>query len=153
MSTPYEQGTDDLPAACGDKREEPFETGRRSEVTGTSSAPRQCVRVTVGAEGDITEIDFLTDDYQRMAPKELSEVLVAAVWEARKRALEQVAESTSAPRPPEAGIDNPPRGGSAPARPPSEKLNSPPSVGANADDGKPGNSGLLRWIALGDFAD
>ncbi|MFJ8027711.1 YbaB/EbfC family nucleoid-associated protein [Streptomyces sp. NPDC096311] len=148
-----EQGTDDLHAACGDNREEPFETGRRSEVTGTSSAPRHTVRVTVGAEGDVSEIDLPIDAYQPMAPKELSEVLVTAVSEAQKRALEQVAEWTSAPRPPEAEIGNPPRGGCEPARPPSEKLNSPPSVGANADDGKPGNSGLLRWIAPGDFAD
>ena len=105
MSTPYDQGIDDLMALYRKQREEAAETRRRiNEVTGTGVAPRQSVKISVSANGDITAIDFPTGAYRRMPPKELSEALMTAFAQAREKALEQVAELTSLGLPPGVGV-------------------------------------------------
>ncbi|WP_329172971.1 YbaB/EbfC family nucleoid-associated protein [Streptomyces sp. NBC_01477] len=101
MTTPYDQDIEGLLELYRKQREEAVETRRRiNEVTGTATAPRQTVKVTVGAQGDVTAIDFPTGAYHRMAPKELSDVLLATIREARADALEKVAELTSLALPP-----------------------------------------------------
>lgn len=96
MSGQYDQEIEDLLALYRRQRAEAAETRRRiNEVTGTATAPRQAVKVTVSAQGDVTAIDFPTGAYHGLAPKELSEILLATIHQARAKALEQVAELTS----------------------------------------------------------
>ncbi|MFD7905910.1 YbaB/EbfC family nucleoid-associated protein [Kitasatospora sp. NPDC059722] len=100
-TTPYDQGIEDLLALYHRQREEAVETRRRiNEVTSTATAPRQTVEVTVTAQGEVTAIDFPTGAFRRMAPKELSELLLATIRQARAQALQQVAELTSLGLPP-----------------------------------------------------
>ncbi|MBY8888869.1 YbaB/EbfC family nucleoid-associated protein [Streptomyces sp. PTM05] len=96
MSSPYDQEIEDLLALYRKQREEAVETRRRiNEVTGTATAPRQTVKATVNAQGELTAIEFPTGAYHRMAPKELSEALMTTIRQARANALEAVAELTS----------------------------------------------------------
>ncbi|MFJ6836862.1 YbaB/EbfC family nucleoid-associated protein [Streptomyces sp. NPDC091209] len=101
MSSPYDQEIDDLLALYQRRRAEAAETRRRiNEVTGTATAPRQTVKATVSSQGDVTAIEFPTGAYHRLAPRELSEILLATIRQARAAALEQVAELTSLALPP-----------------------------------------------------
>ncbi|WP_416482857.1 YbaB/EbfC family nucleoid-associated protein [Streptomyces sp. CL12] len=93
MSSPYDQEIEDLLALYRKQRTEAVETRRRiNEVTGTATAPRQTVKATVNAQGEVTAIEFPTGAYHRMAPKELSEALLSTIRQARANALEAVAE-------------------------------------------------------------
>nr|WP_239154564.1 YbaB/EbfC family nucleoid-associated protein [Streptomyces sp. SID14446] len=74
------------------QREQAAETRRRiNATTSTATAPRQTVKVTVGAQGEVTAIEFPTGAYRRMAPKELADVLLATIQQARSEALDGVA--------------------------------------------------------------
>jgi DNA-binding protein YbaB len=66
--------------------------GKVAEVSGSATAPRRSVKVTVGAGGEVSGIEFLTDAYKRMPPAELSEVLLSTINEARTAAHTAVAE-------------------------------------------------------------
>ncbi|MFI9645505.1 YbaB/EbfC family nucleoid-associated protein [Streptomyces sp. NPDC052040] len=93
MSSPYDQEIEDLLALYRKQREEAVEARRRiNEVTGTATAPRQTVKATVNAQGEVTAIEFPTGAYHRMTPKELSEALMSTIRQARANALEAVAE-------------------------------------------------------------
>lgn len=101
MTTPYDQGIEDMLALYQKQRAEASETRRRiNEVTGTGTAPRQSVKVTVTAQGELTAVEFPTGAYHRMAPKELSEALMAAFAEARADAMTKVTELTDLRLPP-----------------------------------------------------
>ncbi|WP_329530456.1 YbaB/EbfC family nucleoid-associated protein [Streptomyces sp. NBC_01450] len=96
MSTPYDQKIEELLAQYREQRDESAETRRRiNEVSATVTAPRQAVKVTVGAQGQISAIEFPTGAYRRMAPKELADLLITTIQEARAKALEQVGEVVS----------------------------------------------------------
>ncbi|MCH0567247.1 YbaB/EbfC family nucleoid-associated protein [Streptomyces sp. MUM 2J] len=96
MTSPYDQEIEDLLALYRKQREEAAETRRQiNEVTGTATAPRQTVKATVNAQGEVVAIEFPTGAYHRMPPKELSEALLATLRQARANALEAVAEVTS----------------------------------------------------------
>jgi hypothetical protein len=56
---------------------------RIREITGTASAPRQSVKVTVGVQGEVTALEFPTGAYKRMAPRELAEAVLAVIGEAK----------------------------------------------------------------------
>lgn len=49
------------------------------------------MKITVGAQGEVTAIEFPTGAYRRMAPKELADVLLTTLRQARAEALEGVA--------------------------------------------------------------
>jgi hypothetical protein len=53
----------------------------------------------VSARGDVTAIEFPTEAYKRMPPKELSEVLLATISEARDNALKAVQDTMAAELP------------------------------------------------------
>ncbi|MEW2520817.1 YbaB/EbfC family nucleoid-associated protein [Actinacidiphila alni] len=96
MSTPYDRSIEELLALYRRQREEAVETRRRiNEVTGTATAPRQAVKVTVGAQGEVTALEFPTGAYRRMAPKELADLLVSTIAEARADALDKVSDAVS----------------------------------------------------------
>ncbi|MFE4630171.1 YbaB/EbfC family nucleoid-associated protein [Streptomyces mirabilis] len=92
MPSPYDQQIEDLLEQYRRQRDEAAETRRRiNETTATVTAPRQTVKITVGAQGEVTAIEFPTGAYRRMAPKELADVLLATLRQARAEALEGVA--------------------------------------------------------------
>ncbi|MFD4644475.1 YbaB/EbfC family nucleoid-associated protein [Lentzea sp. NPDC058436] len=75
------------------QRESLAETQRRMrEISGVAVAPRQAVKVAVNSNGELTEITFPTGAYKNMAPKELADVLLAVVGEARANAMKSVME-------------------------------------------------------------
>ncbi|MET8954170.1 YbaB/EbfC family nucleoid-associated protein [Streptomyces sp. NPDC004393] len=93
MTSPYDEEIEDLLALYRRQRAEAVEARRRiNEVTGTATAPRQTVKATVNAQGEVTAIEFPTGAYHRMTPKELSEALLTTIRQARANALEAVAE-------------------------------------------------------------
>ncbi|MER7752795.1 YbaB/EbfC family nucleoid-associated protein [Kitasatospora sp. NPDC097643] len=101
MSSPYDQEIEDLLALYARQREEAAETRRRiAATTATATDPRQAVKVTVGAQGELTAIEFPTGAYRRMAPKELADLLVTTAARAREEALETVAGVVSDGLPP-----------------------------------------------------
>ncbi|MER8184556.1 YbaB/EbfC family nucleoid-associated protein [Kitasatospora sp. NPDC094015] len=92
MSSTYDQEIEELLALYQRQRAGAAETRRRiNATTGTATAPRQSVKVTVTAQGDVTGIEFPTGAYRRLTPKELSEALLTTIADARHDALEQVA--------------------------------------------------------------
>ncbi|MET7941244.1 YbaB/EbfC family nucleoid-associated protein [Streptomyces sp. NPDC005302] len=101
MPSPYDQQIEDLLEQYRRQREEAAETRRRiNATTSTATAPRQTVKVTVGAQGEVTAIEFPTGAYRRMAPKELADVLLATLQQARSEALEGAAGVLAGELPP-----------------------------------------------------
>ncbi|MFE7122110.1 YbaB/EbfC family nucleoid-associated protein [Streptomyces sp. NPDC057654] len=93
MSTPYDQQIEDLLAEYRDAREQAVDTRRQiNEVQATVTAPRQVVKATVGAQGQVLALDFPTGAYRNMAPKDLSRVIRTTLDQARAKALSQVME-------------------------------------------------------------
>jgi DNA-binding protein YbaB len=87
----YEQEIEELMAEYRRRREEADTTRRRiNESAGTATAPRKAVKVTVTARGEVTDIEFPTAAFRRMAPKELADILKATIAEARQKALAEV---------------------------------------------------------------
>ncbi|MFF4490843.1 YbaB/EbfC family nucleoid-associated protein [Streptomyces sp. NPDC001544] len=100
MSSPYDQQIEELLADYRKQRDQAFESRQQiNAVTATAMAPRQVVRVTVGAQGQITELDFPTGAYRNMAPKDLARVIQATVDKARAQALKKVTETVTAAMP------------------------------------------------------
>jgi len=93
MTSPYDEEIERLLAQYRQQREEAAATRQRiNETTGTATAPRQTVKVTVGAQGDVTAIEFPTGAYRRLAPKELADILLATIQQARADAMERVGD-------------------------------------------------------------
>jgi DNA-binding protein YbaB len=59
-------------------------------ISGTATAKRQAVKVTVGVQGNITALEFPTGAYKRMPPAELSEAILATAAAARQKALDNL---------------------------------------------------------------
>ncbi|MDC2959595.1 MULTISPECIES: YbaB/EbfC family nucleoid-associated protein [Streptomyces] len=92
MPGPYDQQIEDLLAQYRRQRDAAAETRRRiNETTATVTAPRQTVKITVGAQGEVTAVEFPTGAYRRMAPRELADVLLTTLQQARAEALRSVA--------------------------------------------------------------
>ncbi|MCG6495632.1 YbaB/EbfC family nucleoid-associated protein [Kitasatospora sp. A2-31] len=101
MSSPYDEQIEDLLAQYERQRAEAAETRRRiAETTATAADPRQAVKVTVGAQGELTAVEFPTGAYRRMAPKELADLLVTTVARARAEAQEAAAAVVTGQLPP-----------------------------------------------------
>jgi DNA-binding protein YbaB len=63
-----------------------------SELTASATAPRETVKVTVGAQGDVRSIEFPAGAYKRMAPAELSAAVMATINEAKDKAQQMLSE-------------------------------------------------------------
>ncbi|WP_326782854.1 YbaB/EbfC family nucleoid-associated protein [Streptomyces sp. NBC_00151] len=63
-----------------------------ASVSCSAAAPRNTVKVTVGAQGDISGLEFPTKAYRKMTPKELADAILKAVSDARNKAKIEVAE-------------------------------------------------------------
>lgn len=62
------------------------------DLTASVTAPRETVKVTVGAQGEVRSIEFPTGAYKRMAPAELSTALMDALNEAKDKAQAMLSE-------------------------------------------------------------
>ncbi|MFB9909040.1 YbaB/EbfC family nucleoid-associated protein [Allokutzneria oryzae] len=93
MSTPYDDEIEALLARYEQQRHDAVDCHRRMrEVSVTVTAPKRALTVTVGPQGELTNVDFPTGAYRTMAPKELAALLMKTVATAREQALESVAE-------------------------------------------------------------
>jgi DNA-binding protein YbaB len=100
MSTPYDQQIEDLLSEYREAREKAADTRLRiNQIEATVTAPRRAVKVTVGAQGQVTAVDFPTNAYRTMAPKELSKLIVTTLEKARAQALDKVMETALGPMP------------------------------------------------------
>jgi DNA-binding protein YbaB len=70
------------------------------EVSGTATSPRRELTVTVEHNGGLTDIKFTGSAYRRMAPNELSELILSTVAEAKEKATEAAAEVMAPMLPP-----------------------------------------------------
>lgn len=101
MSSPYDQEIENLLEQYRKQREEAVETRRQiNELTSTATAQRRTVKVTVSAQGEVTGIEFPTGAYRRLAPKELADILITTIQQARADALERVGDLMSEKLPP-----------------------------------------------------
>ncbi|WP_163010876.1 YbaB/EbfC family nucleoid-associated protein [Streptomyces dangxiongensis] len=93
MSTPFDEQIEELRTGYQARLAQIGELQRRmSEVTGTATAKAQAMKVTVGPQGELLSVEFPTGAYRSMAPKELSDLIVATVQEARGKATAALAE-------------------------------------------------------------
>jgi DNA-binding protein YbaB len=89
----YDQMIEELTAEYERRRARSGELRRQmTEITATVTAPRNVVKVTVGAQGDVRDIEFPAGAYKRMAPAELSSALIEAIAEAKEKAHEKLKE-------------------------------------------------------------
>ncbi|WP_406122651.1 YbaB/EbfC family nucleoid-associated protein [Streptomyces canus] len=96
MSSPYDQHIEELLGAYRRERAQIGELQRTMrEVKASATAPRQALKVTVNSQGEVTEIEFPTGAYKRMAPVELSQMLLTTIQKARTTAMAEVAEVLS----------------------------------------------------------
>jgi DNA-binding protein YbaB len=96
VSSPYDQHIEELLGAYRRERAQVGELQTRMrEVKASVTAPRQALKVTVNAQGEVTEIAFPTGAYKRMAPVELSQLLLTTIQKARSKATADVAEVLS----------------------------------------------------------
>ncbi|MER5431711.1 YbaB/EbfC family nucleoid-associated protein [Streptomyces sp. NPDC002588] len=64
---------------------------RINSIAVTEVSRRETVKVTVGARGEVSALEFPTTAYRRMAPAELSEVILDTLAKARAKALAEAA--------------------------------------------------------------
>ncbi|GAA3945593.1 YbaB/EbfC family nucleoid-associated protein [Actinoplanes auranticolor] len=72
-------------------------------LTATATSPRREVSITVGQNGVMTDIRFPTGAHKRLAPADLTELIMATYTEAKENVMQQAA-ATLAPMLPE-GMD------------------------------------------------
>jgi DNA-binding protein YbaB len=93
MTSPYDRIAEQAMADYTRRLDEIADSQRRmAEVTATATAPRQVVTVTVGGQGEVTDIKFPSGAYKNMAPGELSSVILRTIGDARSQALGKAAE-------------------------------------------------------------
>jgi hypothetical protein len=93
MMTIYDRQIEELTAEYRRRRAQAGELRRKiGEISGCATAPREVVKVTVGAQGEVRAVEFPTGAYKRMAPAELAGTLMATIGEARDKALAAVGE-------------------------------------------------------------
>ncbi|MCF3961799.1 YbaB/EbfC family nucleoid-associated protein [Streptomyces fuscigenes] len=138
MTSPYDEQIEDLLQQYRAQREEAAETRRRiNEISGTATAPRQVVKVTVGAQGEVTALEFPTGAYRRLPPKELADVLMTTIQQARADALTRVGDLMSAQLPPGVSMDGLLRGEVDATQMLPEAPAMPESVREYVDKGRP----------------
>lgn len=104
MSLPFEQELEGIMEEFRKRRAHTAELQRNiREISATGTTPRQTVKVTVGAQGDLTGIDFPNGAYKRMTPIELSEAVMSAAAEAKTKARNALRELMQPELP--AGLD------------------------------------------------
>lgn len=62
------------------------------EISATATSPRREVSVTVKHTGGVTDIKFTGSSYRRMAPNELSSLIMTTIADAKEQAADAAAE-------------------------------------------------------------
>jgi DNA-binding protein YbaB len=89
----YDQMIEELTAEYQRRRARTGELRQQiAGITATATAPRNTVKVTVGAQGDVRDIEFPAGAYKRMAPAELTSALLETIAEAKEKAQEKLKE-------------------------------------------------------------
>ncbi|HYQ63790.1 YbaB/EbfC family nucleoid-associated protein [Actinophytocola sp.] len=78
---------------------------RMGELSVTAVSARREVSVTVGPQGTVTDLRFPTSAYRRLAPTELSTLLLRTIGEAREQVLDEAVEIMTPLLPPEFSLD------------------------------------------------
>jgi DNA-binding protein YbaB len=100
----YDDAVEKLMAEYQQQLEKLGEHQRKmSELTGTAASQRKQVSVTVGPQGELLELKFLTDAYREMAPAELSKIIIDTFSAARNALVAQQRELMAANAP--AGVN------------------------------------------------
>lgn len=87
----YAADLEELMAQYRERRSKAGELQRQiAAVTGTATAQRQTVKVTVNVQGEITALEFPTGAYKRMTPVELAEAITSTIQAARAKAMESM---------------------------------------------------------------
>ncbi|MFJ3671202.1 YbaB/EbfC family nucleoid-associated protein [Streptomyces sp. NPDC090106] len=93
MATPFDEQIEQLGETYRTQLAQIGDLQRRMrEVSGTATAKAQAMKVTVGPQGELLSVEFPTSAYRRMAPKELADLLVTTVQEARGKATAELAK-------------------------------------------------------------
>jgi DNA-binding protein YbaB len=93
MSSPYEELAGRALTAYHKRLDDLAESSRKlAEVSATVVAARQVVSVTIGGQGEITDVKFPTGAYKNMTPAELAEVILKTAKDAREQALSKSAK-------------------------------------------------------------
>jgi hypothetical protein len=101
----YEQLANEMLAEYRQRSERAGDLRRQlGEVSVSAMAPREVVRVTVDARGAVSAVDFPVSMYKRMAPAELSEVIMTTIRQAREKALAAVRDLMAAELPEGPGL-------------------------------------------------
>ncbi|GAA3438160.1 YbaB/EbfC family nucleoid-associated protein [Kutzneria kofuensis] len=102
----YDDAVEKLMAEYQQQLEKLGEHQRKmSELTGTGVSQRKQVSVTVGAQGQLMELKFLTDSYRDMAPAELSNLIIDTFAAARNELIKQQRELMAANAPAGLNVD------------------------------------------------
>jgi len=64
---------------------------KMKEISVTATSPRREVEITVNHGGSVTDIAFTGSAYKRMAPKELAEVIMRTLEDAKDKAADESA--------------------------------------------------------------
>jgi len=97
----YDRQIEELTAEYHRRRAKAGELRRKiSEISACVTAPREVVKVTVGAQGEVRAVEFPTGAYKRMAPAELAGTLMATIGEARDKALAALSDLMTPELPP-----------------------------------------------------
>lgn len=100
----YDDAVEKLMAEYQQQLEKLGEHQRKmSELTGTGVSQRKQVSVTVGPQGELLELKFLTDSFREMAPAELSKIIIDTFSTARDALVKQQRELMAANAP--AGVN------------------------------------------------
>jgi DNA-binding protein YbaB len=85
----YAEDLEEMMARYRERRSKAGELQRQLvAVTGTATAQRQTVKITVNVHGEITSLEFPTGAYKRMTPAELSEAIISTAAAAKAKAME-----------------------------------------------------------------
>jgi DNA-binding protein YbaB len=93
MDVPFETTLQELLDEFHQQREAMLAAQRKLQtVSGTATAPHRAVKVTVGYQGEITELSFPTQAYRTMAPAELAAAVTETIATARAKAMRAMSE-------------------------------------------------------------
>jgi len=86
MVSPYEGLLDQAMAAYQRQRQKSGELYRElNHITETVTAPRQVVKVTVGQQGEVTDLTFPTAAFKNMTGTELATVILKTIGQAQSQ--------------------------------------------------------------------
>jgi DNA-binding protein YbaB len=101
MTAFYQQQTDELVARYQACRARAAELRKEiDEISVSAMAPRNVVKVTVGAHGEMRSVEFPNDGYKRLSRAELATKLMTTVEQAREKAMTALSELMTPELPP-----------------------------------------------------